>query len=179
MKLKLMILGVVILAFCAGQIFAHEGMKHDEQMEEKGSMMGHSEAVPEEDKGSMMEDMDEHHSENLNVGNAICPVSGEFISDVGDGKGVQIEHEDKIYNVCCKFCAKDFRKDPEKFITIIENNLAEGKDSGRVYESDHDEDLEHDEGDHEDSDHGEHDHSEEAPQEDEGDHQDDHGDHDH
>ena len=75
-------------------------------------------------------------------------------------KGVQIEHVGKIYNVCCKFCAKDFRKDPEKFIKIIEKNLAEGKDPGRVYESDHNEDLEHDDGDHdhEESDHGEHDH---------------------
>ena len=61
-------------------------------------------------------------------------------------------------NVCCKFCAKDFKKDPENFIKIIENNLVEGKDPGRDYETDHDEDLEHDKGDHAESDHGEHDH---------------------
>ena len=97
-------------------------------------------------------------SSAIQVGNAICPISGELISDVGEGNEVQIEHEGKIYNVCCKFCAKDFKKNPEKFIKIIENNLAEGKDPGRDYESDHDEDLEHDEGDHEESDHGGHDH---------------------
>ena len=147
MTLKLIILSSIILAFCAGPGFAHEGMDHDESMESKGSMM--------EQKGSMPE---KHHSELPNVGNAICPVSGEFISDVGEGEGVQIEHKGKIYNVCCKFCAKDFKKDPEKFIKIIENNLAEGKDPGRDYESDHDEDLEHDEDDHEESDHGEHAH---------------------
>jgi len=104
----------------------------------------------------------------INVGNAICPVSGEFISEVGEGNGVQIEHKGKIYNVCCKFCAKDFKKDPEKFIKVIENNLEEGKDPGRDYKSDHDEDLEHDEGDHEEPDHEEPDHGEH-----------DHGGHDH
>jgi len=149
MKLKFIIVSGVMLAFFAGQSFAHEGMKHDEKMEEKGSMMEH--------KGSMMGDMAVHHSELPNVGNAICPVSGEFISDVGDGTGVQIAHEGKVYNVCCTFCAKDFRKDPKKFIKILESNLAEGKDPGRNYGSHHDEETpEKDEGHH--GDHGEHGH---------------------
>ena len=77
----------------------------------------------------------------VNIGNAICPATGEFIADVGDGKGVQIEHVGKIYNVCCSFCAKDFKKGPEKFVMIIENNLAEGKDPGRDYDRDHDEEI--------------------------------------
>jgi len=182
MKSKLIILSAVVLMFSASQVFAGGGHDHSE----------HSEAASKEDKGSVMEHkgsmMDEHHSKLPNVGNAICPVSGEFISDVGDGKGVQIEHVGKIYNVCCKFCAKDFKKDPEKFIKIIENNLAEGKDPGRVYESDHDEDLEHETRDHEESDNGEHDHKdhegeqhqldEEDPEKEEGHHHD-QGDHDH
>jgi len=94
----------------------------------------------------------------INIGNAICPISGELIADVDDGKGVQIEHNGKIYNVCCKFCAKDFKKDPEKFIKVIENNLADGKDPGRDYESDHDDGADHHEGGHEKTNHGEHDH---------------------
>ena len=77
----------------------------------------------------------------VNIGNAICPATGEFIADVGDGNGVQIEHAGKIYNVCCSFCAKDFKKGPEKFVMIIENNLAEGKDPGRDYDRDHDEEI--------------------------------------
>ena len=116
-------------------------------------------------KGSMIDEeitAEVAISSAIQVGNAICPISGELISDVGEGNGVQIEHEGKIYNVCCKFCAKDFKKNPEKFIKIIEDNLAEGKDPGRNYESDHDEDLEHDEGDHEESDHGGHDHGDHA-----------------
>ena len=130
-------LGVFVLN---SLVYAHEKGAH------KGSM------VDGEITAEIMK------SGTINVGNAICPISGELISDVGEGNGVQIEHEGKIYNVCCKFCAKDFKKNPEKFIKIIEDNLAEGKDPGRDYESDHDEDLEHDEGDHEESDHGEHDH---------------------
>jgi len=64
-----------------------------------------------------------------------------------------------------KFCAKDFKKDPVKFITIIEDNLAEGKDPGRVYQSDHDEELEHETRDHEESDHGEHGHDDDGDHE--------------
>jgi len=135
MKSKLIILGAVILVFCASQVFAHGGEKHDESKE---SVM--------EDKGSMHSE--EFSPNAVNVGNAICPISGELISDVGEGKGVQIEHKGKIYNVCCKFCAKDFKKNPEKFITIIEKNLAEGKDPGREYKSDHDEESDPKEHDH-------------------------------
>jgi len=148
MKSKLIILSAVVLVFCAGQVYAGGGHDHGEHKEESSK----------DHKGSMMRDVEEHHSQYLNVGNAICPISGELISDVGEGKGVQIEHKGKIYNVCCKFCAKDFKKNPEKFIKIIENNLAEGKDPGRDYESDHNEKVsEENEGDQHD-DHGDHDH---------------------
>jgi len=142
MKSKLVVLSIVVLIFSVGQVYAEGEHDHGD----------HSEVDSKEDKGSMMEEL---HSEAPNVGNAICPVSGEFISEVGDGKGVQIEHEGKIYNVCCTFCAKDFKKDPEKFIKIIEDNLAEGTDPGRDYESDHD-DAKQDESDHDEE--AEHEH---------------------
>ena len=125
MKSKLIIFGVIGLVFCASQVFAHGGEDHDESkesmMEEKGSMMKH--------KGSMME-----HSDGLsagvhiateeelgslpNVGNKICPVSGEKVGgDMGDP--VKVEYKGKVYNLCCTMCAKDFKKDPEKYIKII------------------------------------------------------------
>jgi len=112
-------------------------------------------------KGSMMDEevvAKATTSDSIKVGNAICPVSGELIADVGEGQGVQIEHNGKIYNVCCKFCAKDFKKNPEKFIKVIEDNLAEGKDPGMDDASDHDEEIKpetHGEG---ESDHGHHEH---------------------
>ena len=138
--------GVVIAVLSLGIYVLISPVYADEKGSHKGSMMD----------GDITAEVTE--SGAINVGNAICPISGELIADVDDGKGVQIDHNGNIYNVCCKFCAKDFRKNPEKFIKIIENNLAEGKDPGRDYESDHDEDLEHDEGGHEETDHGEHDH---------------------
>ena len=130
-------LGVFILN---SLVYAHEKEAH------KGSMVD-GEITAEKMK-----------SGTINVGNAICPISGELISDVGEGNGVQIEHEGKIYNVCCKFCAKDFKKNPEKFIKIIENNLAEGKDPGVDDASDHDEDLEREAHGHDESGHGHHEH---------------------
>jgi len=123
MKSKLIILSTIVLVFSAGQVFAEEG--HDHGAHEDSTHM------------------EEISSDAVNVGNTICPVSGEQISGVGDGKGVQNEYEGKIYNTCCKFCAKDFKKNPEKFIKIIEKNLAEGTDPGMDQTSDHD-DTDHD-----------------------------------
>jgi len=53
----------------------------DEKGSHKGSMMDGEIAAEVTTSGA------------VNVGNAICPVSGEFISDVGEGDGVQIEHD--------------------------------------------------------------------------------------
>jgi len=101
MKSKLMILTVVAILFCASQIFAegeHNHGAHDD--------MGLENPVV---------------SESINVGNKICPVSGEKIGLMGDA--VEIEHNGKIYNLCCAMCAKDFKKDPAKHIKIINEEL--------------------------------------------------------
>jgi YHS domain-containing protein len=58
-----------------------------------------------------------------NVGNKICPVSGESVE--GMGGAVSYEYKGKLYNMCCKMCSKDFEKDPEKFAKIAEANAAE------------------------------------------------------
>jgi YHS domain-containing protein len=61
--------------------------------------------------------------ENLvNVGNKLCPVSGESVE--GMGGAVPYEYQGKLYNMCCKMCSKDFEKDPEKFAKIAEANVA-------------------------------------------------------
>ncbi len=57
-------------------------------------------------------------SKPIEVGNKICPVSGEKVG--GMGKVVQYEHEGKIYNFCCPMCLKDFKKDPRKYIKFLE-----------------------------------------------------------
>lgn len=146
MKSKLIVLSAVVLMFSASQVFAggnseHGGtaleskssMKKDmgSMMEEKGAMKKGMGSMMEE-KGSMMNDMDsmmdhkaEKKSDLPNVGNKICPVSGKPVT--AKGSPVEVEYEGKAYNVCCKMCAKSFKKDPEKFIKIINEEL-EGSD---------------------------------------------------
>ena len=57
------------------------------------------------------------------VGNPICPVSGEKVG--GMGEIVKYEYNGKVYNLCCPMCKKDFDKDPEKFSKKAEEQGAE------------------------------------------------------
>ena len=116
MKSKLIILSAVGLMLSVSQVFAGGGHDHGDHGEEaviekKGSMMEH--------KGSMME---EKNVEMHNVGNKICPVSGQEIGGAM-GEGIEVEYEGKLYNLCCSMCAKDFKKDPEKYIEKIMDEL--------------------------------------------------------
>ena len=52
----------------------------------------------------------------VNVGNKICPVSGEKIDEKTKAT---YTYEGKIYNFCCPMCISDFKKDPQKYIDII------------------------------------------------------------
>ena len=58
----------------------------------------------------------------IEVGNKICPVSGEKVGEMGDI--VKYEYKGKIYNFCCEACLKDFVKNPEKFAKIAEDEVA-------------------------------------------------------
>lgn len=57
----------------------------------------------------------------LEVGNKICPVSGEKVGQMGEI--VTYEHEGKVYNLCCTMCEKDFKKDPQKYIEKVNEEL--------------------------------------------------------
>ena len=126
MKLRLVILIAGMLMFATTQGFTEEGHDH-----------GTHEEITE--------------TEAINVGNKICPISGEEIGSMGEG--VQVEHKGKIYNLCCKMCAKDFKKDPEKFIEKINEEL-EGHDDKEHEEHDENEEK----GSHGHDDHHDHDH---------------------
>jgi len=52
-----------------------------------------------------------------NVGNKICPVMG---NQIVENAKVTYEYEGKVYNFCCKGCIEEFKKDPAKYIKIIE-----------------------------------------------------------
>jgi YHS domain-containing protein len=88
-----------------------------ENPEHKGSMM-------EEPKGSMMEDVQKEMEPvptPIGIGNKICPISGKPVEKMGGP--VEIEHNGKLYNLCCKMCAKDFQADPEKFMKKAEEEM--------------------------------------------------------
>ena len=63
----------------------------------------------------------------VEVGNKICPVSGEKIAAPGEkgemGEAVKYTYNGKIYNLCCPMCTKDFKKNPEKYSKIAEDEV--------------------------------------------------------
>ena len=69
--------------------------------------------------------MDSKSTKAVEVGNKICPVSGDKVGEMGDI--VKYEYNGKIYNLCCKACIKDFKKDPEKYSKIAEDEVAKEK----------------------------------------------------
>lgn len=129
MKSKLIIFVLGALFVCTGSVFASEGHDHSGH---KGSMM--------EDHGMMGHEEAENESNAVEIGNKICPVSGEKVGGAM-GDPVKFEYKGKIYNLCCAMCAKDFKKDPEKYVKIVEEEM-------KQYEKDHDDHDEESEEDH-------------------------------
>lgn len=58
--------------------------------------------------------------EAVNVGNKICPVSGEKIDEK---MKATYEYEGKVYNFCCASCVEEFKKDPDKYIKKVDEEL--------------------------------------------------------
>ena len=116
MKSKLIILGTAVLLTYSGYVFAGESMQQNKQM------------------GTMMSDQKETTtlSKAVEVGNKICPVSGDKVPVPGE-KGamgdepVKYEYNGKIYNLCCPMCVKDFKKNPEKYSKIADDEVAKEK----------------------------------------------------
>jgi YHS domain-containing protein len=62
----------------------------------------------------------------VDLGNKVCPVSGEKINEK---MKATYEYEGKIYNFCCPMCIEEFKKDPQKYIKKVEEELrAESKE---------------------------------------------------
>ena len=64
------------------------------------------------------------------VANKICPISGEKIGEMGEGKVV--EYNGKQYKLCCAACEKDFLKDPDAAVKKIEDSMAAETKSGAL-----------------------------------------------
>ncbi|OGX06719.1 MAG: hypothetical protein A2Z88_09595 [Omnitrophica WOR_2 bacterium GWA2_47_8] len=75
-------------------------------------------------QGVAQDESNEGESKAVEVGNKICPVSGEKVGEMGEI--IKHEYNGKIYNFCCKMCIKDFKNDPEKYIKKLEAAEAAG-----------------------------------------------------
>jgi len=56
----------------------------------------------------------------VDVGNTICPVTGDKIDEKTKAT---YEYKGKIYNFCCPMCIDTFKKDPQKYIKKVEEEL--------------------------------------------------------
>ena len=61
---------------------------------------------------------------NQEVGNKVCPVSGEQINEESK---VTYKYQGKIYNLCCASCIEEFSNHPQKYIQIIEAEIKNNK----------------------------------------------------
>ena len=61
----------------------------------------------------------------VEVGHTVCPVSGEVIG--GMGPAVRFEYDGKIYNFCCSGCVEIFKKDPEKYVKLVEEQMSQSE----------------------------------------------------
>ncbi|MCA9394547.1 MAG: YHS domain-containing protein [Candidatus Omnitrophica bacterium] len=130
MKTILFLTAVLILTFPVHRTHAEmkEDHGHKGAMAAEGGMEGHASGAAHQDKAGLVD-----------VGNKICPVSGEEIGAMGEG--VDVEYNGKIYHLCCKMCEKDFKKNPEKYSAIAEAEAShedEGMDEEEEMHDHHD-----------------------------------------
>jgi len=60
------------------------------------------------------------------VGNKVCPVLNEKIDERNKAT---YEYKGKVYNFCCASCIEEFKKDPQKYIKKVKEELqAESKE---------------------------------------------------
>ncbi|MDP8212733.1 MAG: cupredoxin domain-containing protein [Candidatus Zapsychrus exili] len=126
MRVKTILMTAFIISSIATYALAAEEHGHQEH---KGSMM------EQEHKGSMTGHMEEEASEAVEMGNKICPISGETVGAMGPA--VKYEYKGKIYNLCCAGCLSTFKDDPEKYVKIIEESMEQQKIHGEDLDHDH------------------------------------------
>lgn len=91
------VMGLAVFAASAFAMSCGADMSHE----------GHDKAVQAE-------------STAIDAGNKICPVTGEQIDEANK---VTFEHEGKIYNFCCSGCIEPFKKDPNRYIEKVNQEL--------------------------------------------------------
>ncbi len=107
MKLKL-IFSVVTLFLMNGYFLAY-----GEEVASAPAVTAPAMTAPTEENGQPI--VENEKSDLVEVGNKICPVSGNSVHDESMGEPVKLEYQGKAYTLCCTMCIKDFNKDPEKY----------------------------------------------------------------
>ena len=93
----LAVLGLVVFASVAFAMSCGADMSHE----------GHGKAPRAE-------------SAAIDAGNKICPVLGEPIDEAAK---TTYEYEGKIYNFCCAGCIEEFKKEPQRYIDKVNQEL--------------------------------------------------------
>jgi cytochrome c oxidase subunit 2 len=73
-------------------------------------------------------------SKPQDVGNKICPVTGEKIDEKSKAT---YEYKGKIYNFCCTGCIEEFKNDPEKYIKIVKEDTGQNINMEKDEEANH------------------------------------------
>lgn len=127
---QIMLATLILAGWICGPLF-HGATAHgdeDHGMVESSEMTAEAETAEETEvaaEGPVVEGEDEVEAP-VKVGNTLCPVSGEPVGSMGDP--VLVEHEGKIYNLCCAMCRGEFFKNPEKYSKIAEEEAAEASE---------------------------------------------------
>lgn len=87
--------------------------KHTKHQEKAQAHSEHEQGAAETNKETFSE-------EGVNMGNKICPVSGE---EIDEELKATYEYEGKVYNFCCASCIDEFKKDPDKYIKKVDEEL--------------------------------------------------------
>ena len=113
------VIGVVIAGMSAVSFAASCGGQHNNPQS--------AEAQGLEKSASGMSQQTMPLEAPVNVGNKTCPVSGEALGQEGM-EPVTYEYEGKVYNFCCAACIEEFKKNPEKYSAIAEEEAAGKKE---------------------------------------------------
>ncbi len=64
----------------------------------------------------------------VDIGNKICPVSGEKVDASSGMAPVTYEYNGKLYHLCCPGCISMFKANPEKYSKIADDEVAAQKE---------------------------------------------------
>ncbi len=116
--MKKTVLWIAVLAmFSYGGMFSYGEDGHDHKGHD------HAKATEHQEPAITVPDVAEKLVKVMNVGNTLCPVTGNNVKEMGGP--VSYEYNGKLYNLCCEGCSKDFKKDPEKCAKIAEKQVSE------------------------------------------------------